>query len=69
MTTEIAEGTQEARGRFTSFIGDMVIKLDTMFIRDEFKRVLSVTKMRRSKHTQFIHPYIIGKDGLEVTKL
>jgi len=67
LTTEIPE--QGERSEFIDFLGDMVIKLDTMYLRDEFRRTLTVSKMRRSEHSHFIHPFEITKNGIEVMKL
>ncbi|MBI2084724.1 MAG: hypothetical protein HYT70_03900 [Candidatus Aenigmarchaeota archaeon] len=67
LTAEIPEKGE--RSEFIDFVGDMVIKLDTMYVRDEFRRIMTVTKMRRSEHSHFIHPYKITKNGIEVTKL
>lgn len=67
LTAEIAESGE--RSWFIDFIGDMVIKLDTMYVRDEFRRTLMISKMRRSEHSPFIHPFKITKNGIEVTKL
>lgn len=67
LTSEIPESGE--RSEFIDFVGDMVIRLDSMYVRDEFRRTLTVSKMRRSEHSHFIHPYEITKNGIEVTKL
>ena len=67
LTAEIPE--QGERSEFIDFLGDMVIKLDTMYVRDDFRRTLTVSKMRRSEHSHFIHPFQITRNGIEVTKL
>lgn len=67
LTAEIPESGE--RSDFIDFIGDMVIKLDTMYVREEFQRTLTIKKMRRSKHSNFIHPFIITPGGIEVKKI
>lgn len=48
------------------FIADGVISLSCVESEGMFTRFLAVRKMRRTQHTHEIHPFEIGKNGLEL---
>ncbi len=48
------------------FIADSVISLNCVEMDGIFSRFLAVRKMRRSNHTHELHPFEIGKNGLEL---
>lgn len=51
------------------FFVDSVIKLEFMPVAEEFKRTLTIRKMRRTDHSIYIHPFEITKDGLKVIEI
>lgn len=53
-------------GGIVEFIVDTVIKLDFVPVAEEFKRTLTVRKMRRTNHSTLIHPFEIAKEGVRV---
>jgi len=69
LTAEIPESDRGARSEFIDFMGDMVINLERTYVGKEFQRTLSIVKMRRSKHSNYIHPFLITKNGIEVKKV
>jgi len=58
-----------SRSEFIEFAADAVIKLDFIYLAKEYQRVITIKKMRRSKHSTFIHPFVIGPHGIEVLKV
>ncbi len=48
------------------FLVDGIIKLEYDPGREEFKRTISILKMRRTKHSEFIHPFEFTKDGIKI---
>ncbi len=51
------------------FIVDSVIKLDFVPIAEEFKRTLTIRKMRRTNHSTLIHPFEVTPLGLRVIEI
>jgi circadian clock protein KaiC len=67
ITGTIPEGTDLLSiSGIIEFFVDTVIKLEFLPIAEEFKRTLTVRKMRRTNHSIYIHPFEITKDGLKV---
>jgi circadian clock protein KaiC len=53
-------------GGIIEFIVDCVIKLDFVPVAEEYKRTLTIRKMRRTDHSTLIHPFAITKQGLKL---
>ena len=51
------------------FLTDSVIKLDFVPVAEEFKRTLTVRKMRRTDHSILIHPFEITKKGVKIIEI
>ncbi len=51
------------------FLVDGIIKLEFVPIAEEFKRTLSIRKMRQVNHSTLIHPFEITRDGIKVLKI
>jgi len=64
---ETSEGL--SGGGIIEYIVDSVIKLDFVPVAEEFKRTLTIRKMRRTDHSVLIHPFAITKDGLKVIEV
>ena len=56
-------------GGIVEFIVDTVIKLDFVPVAEEFKRTLTIRKMRRTDHSTMIHPFEIAKFGLKIIEI
>lgn len=56
-------------GGIVEFIADGIIKLDFVPVAEEFKRTLTIRKMRRTDHSIYIHPFDISKTGLKIIKV
>jgi len=48
------------------FLVDGIIKLDDNPEREEFKRTLTILKMRRTKHSEYVHAFEITSEGIRV---
>ena len=51
------------------FFVDSVIKLEFMPVAEEFKRTMTVRKMRRTDHSIFIHTFEVTKSGLIIIEI
>jgi circadian clock protein KaiC len=56
-------------GGIVEFIADAIIKLDFVPVAEEFKRTLTIRKMRRTDHSIYIHPFEITKTGLKIIEV
>lgn len=56
-------------GGIIEYVVDSVIKLDFVPVAEEFKRTLTIRKMRRTDHSVLIHPFEIRKAGIEVVAI
>jgi circadian clock protein KaiC len=70
VTGTVPEGTDMLSiSGIIEFFVDSVVKLEFMPVAEEFKRTLTIRKMRRTDHSIFIHPFEITKDGLRVIEI
>lgn len=69
LISEILPNTK-ALSRFgiEEFVSDGVILLDNVVTGDEFKRQLTVWKMRGMNHSKKMHPYSISDKGVSILK-
>ncbi len=56
-------------GGIVEYIVDTVVKMEFVPVAEEFKRTLTIRKMRRTDHSTLIHPIDITKDGLKVIEI
>lgn len=56
-------------GGIVEFIVDTVIKLDFVPVAEEFKRTITIRKMRRTNHSTLIHPFEIVREGIRVVDI
>jgi len=70
VTGTVPEGTDLLSiGGIIEFFVDSVIKLEFLPIAEEFKRTLTIRKMRRTDHSIYIHPFEMTKNGLRVLEI
>ena len=70
VTGTVPEGTDMLSiSGIIEFFVDSVIKLEFLPIAEEFKRTLTIRKMRRTDHSIYIHPFEITKDGLKIIEI
>lgn len=67
MVPEESEGL--SGGGIVEYLVDTVIKMEFVPVAEEFKRTLTIRKMRRTNHSTLIHPIDITKDGLKVIEI
>ena len=69
-TGTIPEGSEVlSTSGIIEFLADSVIKLDFVPVAEEFKRTLTVRKMRRTDHSVLIHPFEISKLGVRIIEI
>jgi circadian clock protein KaiC len=70
ITGTVPEGTDLLSiSGIIEFFVDSVVKLEFMPVAEEFKRTLTIRKMRRTDHSIYIHPFEITKNGLKIVKI
>jgi KaiC/GvpD/RAD55 family RecA-like ATPase len=70
LTGSVPEGTDLlSLSGIIEFFVDSVIKLEFMPVAEEFKRTLTIRKMRRTDHSIYIHPFEITKSGLKIIEI
>jgi len=70
LTGTISEASEAlSGGGIVEFIVDSIIKLDFVPVAEEFKRTLTIRKMRRTDHSIYIHPFDITGTGLKVIEI
>jgi len=51
------------------FLVDGIVKLEFVPIAEEFKRTLTIRKMRQVNHSTLIHPFEITREGIKILKV
>lgn len=51
------------------FLTDSIIKLDFVPIAEEFRRTVTIRKMRRTNHSVLIYPFEITKEGIKIIEI
>ena len=70
LTGTVSEASEAlSGGGIIEFIVDAIIKLDFVPVAEEFKRTLTIRKMRRTDHSIYIHPFDISDTGLKVIEI
>jgi len=70
LTGTVSEASEAlSGGGIVEFIVDSIIKLDFVPVAEEFKRTLTIRKMRRTDHSIYIHPFDITGTGLKVIEI
>jgi KaiC/GvpD/RAD55 family RecA-like ATPase len=60
-------GDGDSRYGIEEFIADSLVKLDYESASGEYRRTLTVKKMRFTKHDPLKHPFLIMENGIEVS--
>lgn len=70
MSGEIPETSEGLSGSgIIEYLVDTVIKLDFVPVSEEFKRTLTIRKMRRTNHSTLIHPFEITREGIRIIEI
>jgi KaiC/GvpD/RAD55 family RecA-like ATPase len=70
LTGAVPEGLETlSTSGIIEFLTDSVIKLDFVPVAEEFKRTLTIRKMRRTDHSILIHPFEITKSGVKIIEI
>jgi KaiC/GvpD/RAD55 family RecA-like ATPase len=70
LTGTVPEGTELlSTSGIVEFLVDSIIKLDFVPVMEEFKRTLTIRKMRRTDHSIYIHPFEITKSGIKIIEV
>lgn len=70
LTGEIPETSEGLSGSgVIEYLVDSVVRLDFVPVSEEFKRTMTIRKMRRTNHSTLIHPFEITKSGVKLVEL
>ena len=71
LTSEVVGSSESRFSRYSmeEFVVDGVIKLKFVAVGPQSGRSLLIKKMRRTKHSEEIHPIVIGKGGIRVLNI
>jgi len=70
ITSTIAEESEAlSGGGIIEYLADAIIKLDFVPVAEEYKRTLTIRKMRRTNHSTLIHPFEITKEGIRIIEV
>ena len=70
ITGEIPETSEGlSRNEIVEYLADSVLKLEFVPVSEDFKRTVTIRKMRRTNHSSQIHPFEFDKDGLRLVKV
>jgi KaiC/GvpD/RAD55 family RecA-like ATPase len=70
VTAEVLEGSKGlSRFGVVEFIADGIISLMYIGLARKYKRALLIRKMRRTEHSDKIHPIDITENGMKIVKL
>ena len=70
LTGEVSETSEGLSGSgIIEYLVDTVIRLDFVPVSEEFKRTVTIRKMRRTNHSTLIHPFEITKKGIRIVQL
>lgn len=66
LISEMPHNGAMSRFGVEEFVADGVILLDKAIVNNEYKRLISIAKMRYTNHSEKIHAYSITKNGLSI---
>jgi len=66
LISEVLKQGKLSRFGMEEFVSDSVIVLHNVLVSGEYRRGISVWKMRETEHSRKIHPYKISKEGFVV---
>ena len=70
ITSTIPEESEAlSGGGIIEYLADAIIKLDFVPVAEEYKRTLTIRKMRRTNHSTLIHPFEITKEGIRIIEV
>ena len=64
----ITEAVESHKSRFDveQFVADSIISLGYENVEGEYRRTITIYKMRFTKHEPYKHPFLITKNGIEI---
>jgi KaiC/GvpD/RAD55 family RecA-like ATPase len=68
LISEVLTDNTESLSRFNveEFVADGVVLLHNTLVSDEYRRGISIWKMRSTEHSKKIHPYRITNEGFVI---
>ncbi len=70
MSGEIPETSDGLSGSgMIEYLVDAVIKVEFVPVSEEFKRTVTIRKMRKTDHSTLIHPFEITPEGIRIVKI
>lgn len=70
ITGEIPESSEGlSRNEIVEYLADGVMKLEFVPVSEDYKRTITIRKMRRTNHSSDIHPFEFNKTGLNIVEV
>ena len=70
LTGEIGETSEGLSGSgIIEYLVDSVIRLDFVPVSEDYKRTITIRKMRRTNHSTLIHPFEMTPKGLKIVNI
>ncbi|MBW6461818.1 MAG: hypothetical protein K0B07_02120 [DPANN group archaeon] len=70
ITGEIPESSDGlSRNEIVEYLADGVIKLEFVPVSEDYKRTITIRKMRRTNHSSDIHPFEFNNTGLSIVEV
>jgi circadian clock protein KaiC len=66
ISESLSKSGEDTKSGIETFIGDSIIAMGFEKFEGEYRRTITVLKMRHTRHDTATHPFLIGESGIEV---
>ncbi|MEM3396090.1 MAG: ATPase domain-containing protein [Thermoplasmata archaeon] len=66
VSESLVRSGEDTKSGIETFIGDSIIAMGLEKFEGEYRRTITVVKMRHTRHDTATHPFLIGENGIEV---
>lgn len=66
VSESLARSGEDTKSGIETFIGDSIVAMGLEKFEGEYRRTITVVKMRHTRHDTATHPFLIGENGIEV---
>ncbi|MCX8174358.1 MAG: hypothetical protein N3F63_07125 [Thermoplasmata archaeon] len=66
VSESLVRSGEDTKSGIETFIGDSIVAMGLEKFEGEYRRTITVVKMRHTRHDTATHPFLIGENGIEV---
>lgn len=66
VSESLVRSGEDTKSGIETFIGDSIVAMGLEKFEGEYRRTITVVKMRHTRHDTATHPFLIGPNGIEV---